>query len=143
MAGAFRESHSCAPELLIHSNQSPLASTRAAPVAMLPRPVCRRRWVETSTGSHALVVEDLTELVLDRHEVGLVAHDLFDVLVGGGGLVDQPFGAPAQPDAPLHRRRQLVERDLLARGGSGEAAAGAVSARVVRQGIAEPSHDER
>jgi hypothetical protein len=42
-----------------------------------------------SRGSRALQVEDLVQLVDDLHQIGLVHHDLVDVLVGVGVLVDE------------------------------------------------------
>src|SRR4029077_3991530 len=39
--------------------------------------------------SGPLVVEDLVQRVQDFNEVGLVGHDLIDVLVGGGDLIDE------------------------------------------------------
>lgn len=52
--------------------------------------------------------------MLDGDQVGLVGHDLGQVLVGAGDLVDQGRRVLGQPGAPLHRGFEVGGREALA-----------------------------
>ena len=58
------------------------------------------------------VVEDLRERVLDGDEVGLVGHDLIDVLVGAGVFVDEGLGVLVVPRLALHLGTQGLDVEV-------------------------------
>src|SRR5271170_6989985 len=61
----------------------------------------------------ALVIKDLGEDVQDVRQVGLIGHDLADVLVGAGILVDQGGGRSGVPGLALHLCAQACLVELL------------------------------
>src|SRR5262245_7379071 len=80
--------------------------------------------------SGSLVVENLAQGVQNLYEVGLVGHDLVDVLVGGGDLVQQGFGPLGQPHLAGHLGGQIGGGEQLLGLGPAVAAARAVRAAV-------------
>ena len=101
-------------------------------------------WRQGAGGAgSALVVEYLTQCVLDRDQVLLVRHHLVDRLVGLRVLVHQGGGAVRVPGAAAHRLSQGRGRQLPLRPGARHPAAGSVGAGVVRHRVTEPAHDVR
>src|SRR5437762_13310 len=75
----------------------------------------------------------------DLHQVGLVRHDLVDVLVGARDLVQHALVLAA--DHPPRLRLQVFYAELLLRGVAAHAAPGAVRARMEALGRAAPADD--
>src|SRR5512144_2642450 len=86
----------------------------------------------------ALVVRERLELVLDPHEVGLIAHHDVDRLVRLGRLVEQRLRVGGLPGAARHLRLEALDRQGLARLGAAHPTAGPVRAPRVRRRLAEP-----
>src|SRR6266851_7813139 len=109
--------------------------------AILPNTVARYLAGASALGSGALVVEDLAERVQDLDEVGLVGHDLIDVLVGRGDLVHQRLGPVGQPHLALHLVYQVGGGEQLLGLGPAVAPAGTVRARRPALLTALAGHD--
>src|SRR5918996_1896079 len=89
----------------------------------------------------ALVVEDLAHRLLDLDEIGLVDHDLREILVCTGDLVEERSGAVAVPGPPSHLLAKLLHGEPLLRLPPTVTPSGTVRARLVARGVAEAVHD--
>lgn len=90
----------------------------------------RRRACNSVSESGSLVIENLAQGVQDFHQVGLVGHDLVDVLVGGGDLIHEGFGPLGQPHLAGHLGSQISGGEQLLGLGAAMPAARAVRAAV-------------